>query len=226
MAELVCGVLFALIVAVVSVLVRPRAVGALKPVDIMIKHAGVITVASALTPFARVGGQNGQKRRRESELSDDEELEKLQMEQGKAMIDRLVEANDFDPETSEMLRNVLKLSDTLTREIMVPRTDMICIGKEQTLVSMLKLCSRSGFSRVPVIGEDVDDLIGVATSRTPYAPRRSTRRPANAPSIRSCATPLLVPESKPVDDLFHQMQSGCASMRRSWWMSTAASPAW
>ena len=35
----------------------------------MIKHAGVITVASALTPFARVGGQNGQKRRRESELS-------------------------------------------------------------------------------------------------------------------------------------------------------------
>ena len=78
------------------------------------------------------------------------------------MIDRLVEANDFDPETSEMLRNVLKLSDTLTREIMVPRTDMICIGKEQTLVSMLKLCSRSGFSRVPVIGEDVDDLIGVA----------------------------------------------------------------
>lgn len=97
--ELVCGVLFALIVAVVSVLVRPRAVGALKPVDIMIKHAGVITVASALTPFARVGGQNGQKRRRESELSDDEELEKLQMEQGKAMIDRLVEANDFDPET-------------------------------------------------------------------------------------------------------------------------------
>ena len=160
--ELVCGVLFALIVAVVSVLVRPRAVGALKPVDIMIKHAGVITVTSALTPFARVGGQNGQKRRRESELSDDEELEKLQMEQGKAMIDRLVEANDFDPETSEMLRNVLKLSDTLTREIMVPRTDMICIGKEQTLVSMLKLCSRSGFSRVPVIGEDVDDLIGVA----------------------------------------------------------------
>ena len=89
-------------------------------------------MASALTPFARVGGQNGQKRRRESELSDDEELEKLQMEQGKAMIDRLVEANDFDPETSEMLRNVLKLSDTLTREIMVPRTDMICIGKEQT----------------------------------------------------------------------------------------------
>ena len=70
--ELVCGVLFALIVAVVSVLVRPRAVGALKPVDIMIKHAGVITVASALTPFARVGGQNGQKRRRETELFDDE----------------------------------------------------------------------------------------------------------------------------------------------------------
>ena len=204
--ELVCGVLFALIVAVVSVLVRPRAVGALKPVDIMIKHAGVITVASALTPFARVGGQNGQKRRRESELSDDEELEKLQMEQGKAMIDRLVEANDFDPETSEMLRNVLKLSDTLTREIMVPRTDMICIGKEQTLVSMLKLCSRSGFSRVPVIGEDVDDLIGVAYLKD--AVRVTAFNPAAGErTVDSIVRdPLLVPESKPVDDLFHQMQ--------------------
>ena len=223
--ELACGVLFALIVAVVSVLVRPRAVGALKPVDIMIKHAGVITVASALTPFARVGGQNGQKRRRESELSDDEELEKLQMEQGKAMIDRLVEANDFDPETSEMLRNVLKLSDTLTREIMVPRTDMICIGKEQTLVSMLKLCSRSGFSRVPVIGEDVDDLIGVAYLKDAVRATAFNPGPANAPSTRSCATPCWC-RSPSRWTTCSTRCSGCASMWRSWWMSTAASPAW
>lgn len=204
--ELVCGIVFALVVAVVSVLVRPRAVGALKPVDIMIKHAGVVSVATILTPFSRIGGQHGQKRRRESDLSDDEELEKLQMEQGKAMIDRLVEANDFDPETSEMLRNVLKLSDTLTREIMVPRTDMICIDKNQTLASMLKLCSRSGFSRVPVIGEDVDDLLGVAYLKD--AVRATAFNPAAAErTVESIARdPLLIPESKPVDDLFHQMQ--------------------
>lgn len=204
--ELVCGVLVALAIAVVSILVRPRSVGALKPVDIMIGHATLVSVAVALTPFARIGGQGQQKRRRRAELSDDEELEKLQIEQGKATIDRLVETGDFDPEVSEMLRNVLTLSETLTREIMVPRTDMICIQRDQTLESMLRLCSRSGFSRIPVIGEDVDDLIGVAYLKD------AVRATAFNPAARDrsvgtiCRDPLLVPESKPVDDLFHEMQ--------------------
>lgn len=139
-------------------------------------------------------------------MSDDEELEKIQLEQGKAAIDRLVESNDFDPEVSEMLRNVLTLSDTLTREIMVPRTDMICMERDTTLASALKLFSRSGFSRVPVIGEDVDDLIGVAYLKD--AVRATAFNPAAMErDVESIVRqPMLVPESKPVDDLFHEMQ--------------------
>ena len=161
--ELLSGFLFAIIVAVVSVLVRPRTAGMAKPVGIMISNSRIVSLATKLTPFARIGGdKSGSKgpgrRSKDSDLSDDEELEKIQLEQGKAAIDRLVESNDFDPEVSEMLRNVLTLSDTLTREIMVPRTDMICMERDSTLSSALKLFSRSGFSRVPVIGEDVDDL--------------------------------------------------------------------
>lgn len=204
--EVVCGIAFALIAAVVSILVRPRSTGMLKPVDIMLKHAGIATVAVVLTPFSKIGGQKDSRRHRNQDLSDDEELEKLQIEQGRAMIDRLVESNDFDPELSEMMRNVLSLSETLTREIMVPRTDMICIGRDDTLENMLKLCSRSGFSRVPVIGEDVDDLIGVAYLKdavraTAFNPAAMTRDVASI-----CREPMLVPELKPVDDLFHQMQ--------------------
>ena len=71
---------------------------------------------------------------------------------------------------------------------------------------MLKLCSRSGFSRVPVIGEDVDDLIGVAYLKD--AVRATAFNPAAGErTVDSIVRdPLLVPESKPVDDLFHQMQ--------------------
>ena len=113
--QLLCGFLFALIVGIVSVLVRPRSAGASKPIDIMLNLAGLVRFATAITPFAKAGEQKGQKRRsKESDLSDDEELEKIQLEQGRATIDRLVEANDFDPEVSEMLRNVLTLSETLT----------------------------------------------------------------------------------------------------------------
>ena len=185
--------MFALVVAVISLLVRPRSAGASKPVDLMLKHADAASVAVALTPFAKIGGQKDAKRH-SNDLSDDEELEKIQLEQGRATIDRLVEANDFDPEVSEM------------REIMVPRTDMICIERGETLENMLKLCSRSGFSRIPVIGDDVDDLVGVAYLKD--AVRATAFNPAaishDGESI--VRDPMLVPESKPVDDLFHQMQ--------------------
>ena len=193
--ELLSGFLFAIIVAVVSVLVRPRTAGMAKPVGIMISIGG-----------DKSGSKGPGRRSKDSDLSDDEELEKIQLEQGKAAIDRLVESNDFDPEVSEMLRNVLTLSDTLTREIMVPRTDMICMERDSTLSSALKLFSRSGFSRVPVIGEDVDDLIGVAYLKD--AVRATAFNPAAMErAVESIVRqPLLVPESKPVDDLFHEMQ--------------------
>lgn len=203
-AELLSGLVFALVVAVVAVLARPRNSGAWKPAEMLIRHAGMVTTAVRLTPFARVGSQ--QTRKRLTDLSDDEELEKIQIEQGRAAIDRLVETNGFDPEVSEMLRNVLTLSETLTREVMVPRTDMITIDRNATLEAMLKLCSRSGFSRVPVIGEDVDDLVGVAYLKD--AVRATVFNPAakDRPVESIARTPMLVPESKPVDDLFHQMQ--------------------
>ena len=204
---LAVGVVFAIVVAVISVLVRPRSAGASKPVDIMLRHARVISAAVFLTPFATVGGREKSRRRaRGSDPSDDEALEAIAHEQGRAAIDRLVESNDFDPEVSEMLRNVLTLSDTLTREIMVPRTDMICIGRDSSLQDLLQLCTRSGFSRIPVIGSDADDLRGIAYLKdavraTAFNPAASDRTVESV-----CRQPLLVPESKPVDDLFHVMQ--------------------
>ncbi|WP_395952766.1 hemolysin family protein [Bifidobacterium vespertilionis] len=206
-AEILSGFLFALVVGVLSVLLRPRMSGSFKPLDAMMRHHRIVGVAVALTPFARIGSDAVNKRvAREAELSDDEELEKLQREQGRAVIDRLAESREVDPEVSEMLRNVLTLSETLTREIMVPRTDMICIEKGETLSAMLKLCSRSGFSRVPVIGDSVDDLIGVAYLKDAVRATAFNAQAISRPVESIVRDPLLVPESKPVDDLFHQMQ--------------------
>ena len=228
--ELLSGFLFAIIVAVVSVLVRPRTVGMAKPVGIMISNSRIVSLATKLTPFARIGGdKSGSKgpgrRSKDSDLSDDEELEKIQLEQGKAAIDRLVESNDFDPEVSEMLRNVLTLSDTLTREIMVPRTDMICMERDSTLSSALKLFSRSGFSRVPVIGEDVDDLIGVAYLKDAVRATAFNRRPWSARSNPSSGSRCLFPN--PSRWTTCSMRCSVPASMWPWWsMSTAASPAW
>lgn len=206
--DLLVGLGFACIIGFMSVVARPRMTGIAKPLDLLLRHSVLLSVVVALTPFVRIPGfrrifrQEG-----DGNLSDDEEIEKIRLEQSKEMIDRLAGANDVKPEIAEMLRNVLTLSDTLTREIMVPRTDMLCVDKNTTLEETLKLFSRSGFSRIPVIGEDVDDLIGMAylkdaVQATAYNPQALSR------TVRTIARdPLLVPESKLVDDLFHQMQS-------------------
>lgn len=204
---LVAGAVFALAVAVLSVMLRPHSTEDSKPVDVMLHYARIVSLAVALTPFSKTGEERKARRRAGAgDLSDDEELEKIQRDQGRAMVDRLVESSDFDPEVGEMLRNVLTLSETLTREIMVPRTDMICVDSSSTLEQFLQLCSRSGYSRIPMIGDDVDDLKGMvylkdAVRAMAFNPGARKRK---VTSIRR--EPMLVPESKPVDDLFHQMQ--------------------
>ncbi|MEK0306600.1 hemolysin family protein [Bifidobacterium favimelis] len=205
--QLLCGLVASILIAVLSVRVGPRTNGSRQPFDILLRYVRIISVAVALTPFKRIRPMDRPIRSgRGGDLSDDEELEKIQIEQGRAMVDQLVEAGAFDPEISEMLKNVLTLSTTLTREIMVPRTDMICVSADATLQTALKLFSRSGFSRIPVIGEDVDDLIGIAYLKD-VVRAVAFNRGAGGRTIRSVTRkPVLVPESKPVDDLFHYMQ--------------------
>ena len=203
--QLLCGVVMAILVAAISVTLGPRG-RSRQPMEALLKHVRLVGMAVLLTPFKRRRQAEASARKNlRGELSDDEELEKIQIEQGRAMVDQLVEAGAFDPEISEMLKNVLTLSTTLTREIMVPRTDMICISKDASLDSALKLFSRSGFSRIPAIGEDVDDLVGIVYLKDVVRALAFNRK-----SDRSVASiirrPVLVPESKPVDDLFHYMQ--------------------
>lgn len=204
--QILCGVLAALLMALVSVLVRPRTAGTAQPMEMLLKHTTLVSLASHLTPFIKRRDPEDHHHRHATELSDDEELEKIQLEQGKAAIDRLVESNKFDPEVSEMLRNVLMLSDTLTREIMVPRTDMICIERDETLRDFLQLCSRSGFSRVPVIGNDIDDLLGVAYLKDAVRSTSFNEQASDRAVSSIMRKPMYVPESKPADDLFHEMQ--------------------
>src|SRR6185295_1757248 len=61
----------------------------------------------------------------------------------------------------EMIHSVFALGDTIAREVMVPRTEMVWIETSKTLEQALYLFMRSGFSRIPVIGESVDDVLGV-----------------------------------------------------------------
>ena len=115
----------------------------------------------------------------------------------------VIEANE-----RQMIHSVFELGDTLAREVMVPRTDMIFIEREKTLRQCLSLALRSGFSRIPVIGEDVDDVVGVAYLKDVVRRVYDNRNAESIERVESVMrTPIYVPDSKPVDDLLREMQA-------------------
>src|SRR5205085_8278268 len=78
------------------------------------------------------------------------------------LVDLAEERHVIEPGEREMIHSVFELGDTIAREVMVPRTDMVFIERGKTVRQALTLALRSGFSRIPVVGENEDDVVGVA----------------------------------------------------------------
>ncbi|OLB80728.1 MAG: hypothetical protein AUI14_05605 [Actinobacteria bacterium 13_2_20CM_2_71_6] len=101
----------------------------------------------------------------------------------------------------EMIHSVFSLGDTIVREVMVPRTEMVWIEADKTVRQALPLFMRSGFSRIPVIGENVDDVLGIVYLKDVV---RADEDVLVSVLMRAAT---FVPESKPVDDLLREMQA-------------------
>ncbi len=108
----------------------------------------------------------------------------------------------------KMIHSVFEFGDTTVREVMVPRGDVVYIETHKNLRQTMSLFLRSGYSRIPVIGENLDDVRGMAYLKD------VVRRDFEAPDVEltqrveEVMRPVVwVPESKPVDDLLREMQA-------------------
>ncbi|WP_326556277.1 hemolysin family protein [Micromonospora sp. NBC_01796] len=108
----------------------------------------------------------------------------------------------------QMIHSVFALGDTIAREVMVPRTEMVWIEAHKKPPQAMLLFLRSGFSRIPVIGESVDDVLGVLYLKD-LIRRTQGGDPAaeEVPVSELMREATFVPESKPVDDLLSEMQA-------------------
>jgi CBS domain containing-hemolysin-like protein len=126
----------------------------------------------------------------------------------RGLVDYLERSTGIEPGEREMVRSVFELGDTIVREVMVPRTDMVFIESDKTVEQALSLALRSGFSRIPVVGENTDDVVGIAYLKDIVA--WSHDHPG-AEATEKVATVMrsasYVPDSKPVDELLRQMQA-------------------
>ena len=71
----------------------------------------------------------------------------------------------FEPDEKEMLSGVLDVAETQVREVMIPRSQMVVIERDQTVDEMMKVIIESGHSRFPVIGEDRDEILGILLAK-------------------------------------------------------------
>jgi len=131
----------------------------------------------------------------------------------RGLVDYLERRSDIEPGERDMVRSVFELGDTIAREVMVPRTDMVFIEADKTVEQALSLALRSGFSRIPVVGENEDDVVGIAYLKdiVAWSQGHPGALSAEAGANEKVATVMrpasYVPDSKPVDELLRQMQA-------------------
>ena len=114
----------------------------------------------------------------------------------------------IEDDEAAMLHSVFELGDTIVREVMVPRTEMVWIERHKTLRQAMSLALRSGFSRIPVIGDGPDDVVGVFYLKDVVNRVFEHRDAETTERIDSRMRPAtFVPDSKLVDDLLRDLQS-------------------
>ncbi len=126
----------------------------------------------------------------------------------RGLVDLLEQRQIIEPGERAMIHSVFELGDTIVREVMVPRTDMIFVERTKTLRQALSLALRSGFSRIPVVGENLDDVVGIAYLKDIVTRSHEHREGESVETVDTIMRPAtFAPESKPVDDLLREMQA-------------------
>lgn len=107
-----------------------------------------------------------------------------------------------------MIQSVFDLGDTTAREVMVPRPEMVWIEEDKTAGGQAtSLAVRSGHSRIPVIGENVDDIRGVVYLKDLVQQTYYSRDGGRSVKVADVMRPaVFVPDSKRLDDLLAEMQ--------------------
>jgi CBS domain containing-hemolysin-like protein len=195
-----------IVVSYIAIGVSPRTLGRQHPAPIALAAARLvhplarflgplpqllILVGNALTPG---------KGFRDGPFASEAELREL--------VDLAEENQLIEDRERAMIHSVFELGDTIVREVMVPRTDVVFIERDKTLRQALSLALRSGFSRIPVIGEGTDDVLGVAYLKDLVRRTYVHRDGESVETVDSVMRPaVFVPESKPVDELLREMQA-------------------
>ncbi len=160
----------------------PRRIGRSRPGTLAYRVAGALTLAYK---FGDAAGDL---------IADLDDVEEI-----------VDEHESADAEELALIRSVLEFTETIVREVMVPRTDMITIAGSASTDDAVDLVLESGRSRIPVTGDGMDHVIGVLFSRDLLELFDREAEPGVASDV--AREPYFVPETKPIFELLREMQA-------------------
>jgi CBS domain containing-hemolysin-like protein len=190
------------VVSYVFIGVGPRTLGRQHPYRIgMVLAAPVRALGTLLGPLSRLlivignmltPGQGF----REGPFSSEIELREL--------VDMASTSGVVDEGERQMIHSVFELGDTIARDVMVPRPDVVWTERDTPVDKVVRLALKSGYSRLPVLGEGIDDIVGVAYLKDLVQAQAERPDVALAGVMRRA---VFVPDSKRVDELLKEMQA-------------------
>lgn len=164
----------------------PRMVGRARPRTLAYRLARVLAVAIALgSRAAEILWEDGEE---QHEDEDDEQ----------------------DEEEVGLIESVLEFADTIVREVMVPRTDMVTVAADAGLDVLLDLIEETGYSRIPVVGDGIDDVVGLIIAKDLLPRLANGDRPLTVSEVMRPVDHI--PETKRVPDLLRDMQASRSHM--------------
>lgn len=189
--------------------VAPRVLSQEFPEAVALAGAVVIhPLAPVLGPPARLLAVVGQALTPTTKSRGDRVAPSVSEDELRHLVDLAEERKLIDTEERQMIHSVFQLDDTPVRDVMVPRTDIVFIDADASITDALALSLRSGYSRIPVAGQNVDDLVGTVYLKDTVVHLRQLGEPAGAETrvAEIMREASYVPDTKPVDELLREMQ--------------------
>jgi CBS domain containing-hemolysin-like protein len=127
-----------------------------------------------------------------------------------ALITAGAEEGLIEEDDRRLIQSVVAFGDKVVREVMTPRPNMVSIQADETLAALHALVVNEQYSRIPVFGISIDDIVGFVHVRDMFEVAEISRETR---TVRELMRPIrFVPETKPVDDLMREMQQEGAHM--------------
>lgn len=201
-AALLTSALLVIVAAGLLGVWSPRPIGSRNEAAVARRTGGMVRgLTRALGPFSLQLGRD--RRRPELEVSEEDDFEERHLRE---VVSRAHDADILADSEAELIQSVFNMGNTLVRAVMVPRTDVVTIDEDHTLRQSMQLFLRSGFSRVPVIGEDADDVRGMLYMKDVTRALHREGADELTPVSERMRDVRFVPESKSVASLLQELQ--------------------